>query len=166
MSTSGSLRISSRCSAGRSAFFALNSVGARFGCLHPITSHKLYAYQLCCMGLSSGPLTKSDLNMLERTHRKILRTIQGLPTRCPSLALTSLIGSLGISSLVDCRQLCFVNSIACMSSEDLPKRVMLERLLADSPSGLQKTWSTLVTTRCYPSLSSMISNGKMKESFN
>ena len=110
-------------------------------------------------------LTKSDLNMLERTHRKILRTIQGLPTRCPSLALTSLIGSLGISSLVDCRQLCFVNSIACMSSEDLPKRVMLERLLADSPSGLQKTWSTLVTTRCYPSLSSMISNGKMKESF-
>ncbi len=46
VSTSGSLRISGRCSAGRSAFFALNSVGARFGCLHPITFHKLYS-SLC-----------------------------------------------------------------------------------------------------------------------
>ncbi len=43
--------------------------------------------------------------------------------------------------------------------------LMLERLLADFPSGLQKTWSTLVTTRCYPSLypslSCMISNGSL-----
>ncbi len=162
MSTYGSLRISGSCSAGRSAFFALNSVGARFSCLHPITSHKLYS--LLCLpimlyGSKLWSLTKSDLNMLERTHRKLLRTIQGLPTRCLSLALTSLIGSLGISALVDCRQLCFINSVACMSSEDLPKKIMVERLLADSPSGLLKTWSTLVSSRCYPSLSSMISNG-------
>ena len=37
--------------------------------------------------------------------------------------------------------------------------------VVDSPSGLLKTWSTLVSSRCYPSLSSMISNGKNKGSF-
>ena len=31
-----------RCSAGRSAFFALNTIGSRFGCLHPLTSYHLY----------------------------------------------------------------------------------------------------------------------------
>ncbi len=92
-------------------------MGARFGCLHPITSHKLYS-SLCLpimlYGSELWSLKKSDLNMLERTHRKLLRTIQGLPTRCPSLALSSLIGSLEISALVDCRQLCFINSVACI----------------------------------------------------
>ena len=32
-----------RCTAGRSAFFALNSVGSRFGYIHPVTSHRLYS---------------------------------------------------------------------------------------------------------------------------
>ena len=31
-----------RCSAGRSAFYALNVIGSRFGCLHPLTSYHLY----------------------------------------------------------------------------------------------------------------------------
>ena len=89
VSTSGSLRI---CSAGGS------SVGVRF--------HLLYSSLCLLYGSELWSLTKSDLNMLERTHRKLLRTIQGLPTRCPSLALSS---SLEISALVDCRQLCFIN---------------------------------------------------------
>ncbi len=110
----------------------------------------------------SESLTKTDLTMLERIHRKILRTIQGLPIRCP---LTSLIGSLGISSLVDCRQLCFINSIARMSAEDLPKRVLLERSLLDKDSGLLKTWSALVSTHPFPPLLTMVSNGKSKDSF-
>ena len=41
-------------------------------------------------------LTNTELNIFERTHRKILRTIQGLPTRCPTTALQSLIGSRSI----------------------------------------------------------------------
>ncbi len=91
VSTSGSLRISGRCSAGRSAFFALNSVGARFGCLHPITSHKLYS-TLCLpimlYGSELWSLTKSDLNMLERTHRNAqFRVSQPDAPRSPSLVL-------------------------------------------------------------------------------
>ena len=43
VSLSTILRTTERCTAGRSAFFALNSVGSRFGCLHPVTSHRLYS---------------------------------------------------------------------------------------------------------------------------
>ena len=36
-------RTTERCTSGRSAFFfALNSVGTRFGSLHPLTSYRLY----------------------------------------------------------------------------------------------------------------------------
>ena len=35
-------RMNERATAARSAFFALNSVGSYFGCLHPLTSLKLY----------------------------------------------------------------------------------------------------------------------------
>ena len=35
-------RTNERVTPGRSAFFALNSIGSRFGCLHPLTSLKLY----------------------------------------------------------------------------------------------------------------------------
>ena len=47
---------SERCAAGRSAFFALNAVGSRFGCLHPVTSYRLYStlFPSCCMDVSFG----------------------------------------------------------------------------------------------------------------
>ncbi len=63
----------------------------------------------------------------------------------------SLIGSLGISSLVDCRQLCSIN---------LPKRVLLERLLLDKDSGLLKTRSA---THPFPPL--LMVYRKSKDSF-
>ena len=88
-------RTTERSTAGRSAFFALNAVGSRFGCLHPITSYKLYStlsIPIMLYGSELWSLTSTELNILERTHRKILRTIQGLPIRCPAAALQSLIG--------------------------------------------------------------------------
>ena len=42
-----------RCSACRSAFYALNAVGSRFGSLHPTTSFKLYQ-SLCLPVLLYG----------------------------------------------------------------------------------------------------------------
>ena len=60
----------------------------RFGCLHPRTSLKLYS-SLCLpimhYGCELWTPTKSEVLMLERVHRKILRTIQGLPVRCHHL---------------------------------------------------------------------------------
>ena len=85
-------RTSERCAAGQSAFFALNPVSSRFGCLHPITSYRLYStlsLPIMLYGCELWTISKTESLMLERVHRKILRTIQGLPTRCPSVALTS-----------------------------------------------------------------------------
>ena len=79
-----------RCSVARSTFLALNAVGSRFGCLHPITTHRLYS-TLCLPILLYGAelwvLPKSELQIMERVHRKILRTAQGLPTHCPNAAV-------------------------------------------------------------------------------
>ncbi len=108
-------RTNERATAGRSAFYALNSVGSRFGCLHPLTPLRLYQ-ALCVPILLNGSeiwtLTKTELLLLERTHQKILRTIQGLPTRCSSASLTTLLGALRIVTLVQQRMLNFVFSIA------------------------------------------------------
>ena len=103
---------SERCAAGRSAFFALNAVGSRFGCLHPVTSYRLYStlsLPIMLYGCELWNTSKTESLMLERVHRKILRTIQGLPTRCPSVALTSLLGSRDISSFISQQQLTFIN---------------------------------------------------------
>ena len=84
VSPSSVLRTIERCSSGRSAFFALNAVGSRFGCLHPSTSFRLYSsfcLPILLYGCELWSLTGSEIIMLERVHRKILRTIQGLPLR-------------------------------------------------------------------------------------
>ena len=106
-------RTNERATAGRSAFFALNSVGSRFGCLHPLTALRLYC-SICLPILTYGcevwTITKTELLFLERVHRKILRTIQGLPLRCPSTALTTLLGIQSISDIIKQRKLGFIAS--------------------------------------------------------
>ena len=77
----------------------------------------LYGSELCSF-------TNTELNVLERTYCKILRTIQGLPIRCPTAALQSLIGSRSISSYISQRQMAFINSIVNMEASDLPKQLL------------------------------------------
>ena len=92
-----------RCAAARSAFFVLNAVSSRFGCLHPVTSYRLYStlsLPIILYGCELWTISKTESLMLECVHRKILRTIQGLPVRCPSVALTSLLGSRDIYILL------------------------------------------------------------------
>ena len=96
-------RTNERATAGRSTFYALNSVGSHFGRLHPLTSLRLY--QALCLplllyGSELWTLTKMELLSLERVHRRILRTIQGLPIRCHSTSLTTLLGVQDIQTLV------------------------------------------------------------------
>ena len=60
-------RTTELCSAGRSSFYALNTVGTRFGCLHPLTSLCLYS-SLCLpimlYGCELWSPTKSELLVL------------------------------------------------------------------------------------------------------
>ena len=92
-----------RCTKARSSFFALNSIGSRFGCLHQMTSYRLY--QTLCIpillyGLEIRTLSKVELNMLKRAHWIILRTIQGLPTRCHPSSLDYMLSSNNIESMI------------------------------------------------------------------
>ena len=91
---------------------------ALLGLIHPIM---LYGSELWA-------LTNTELNIIERTHRKILRTIQGLPIRCSASALQSLIGSRSISSYISQRQLAFINSIINMQASDLSKQLLEARV--------------------------------------
>ena len=63
--------------------------------LHPVTSYRLYStlsLPIMLYGCELWSISKAESLMLECVHRKILRTIQGLPVRCPSVALISLLG--------------------------------------------------------------------------
>ena len=89
-------------------------------------------------------ISKTESLMLERVHQKTLRTIQGLPIRCPSLALTSLLGYRDISSLISQQQLSFINSITSMSTTDLPRLILEQRLSNLSLAGIIPRWQQLL----------------------
>ena len=58
-------RTTERCTAGRSGFFALNNVGSRFGCLHPVTSYRLYStlcFPIVLYGSELWSVTNTKLN--------------------------------------------------------------------------------------------------------
>ena len=78
----------------RSTFYAIQSVGPRYGCLHPLTSLKLYyaySYSILRFGLEVLLLTESELL---RCQLSILRGILGLPSRANSLAIHFLLNTM------------------------------------------------------------------------
>lgn len=66
-------------------------------------------------------LTKTELNMLESLHRKILRTIQGLPTQCPVSAIHLLLSIPPIKFIFLEKILLFLHSILCLHHQCLCK---------------------------------------------
>ena len=144
------------------------TLGSRFGCLHPVTSYKLYStlsIPIMLYGSELWSLTSTELNILERTHRKILRTIQGLPIRCPVAALQSLIGSHSISSYISQRQLAFINSIINMQASDLPKQLLEARVINPRAKGITVTWGNLLDELCLPSIKQLLSTPRNKETW-
>ena len=98
-------------SSARSAFYALHAVGPRYGCLHPLTSLKLYfAYSCNILRFDLDVLspTKSELLTLERCQLSILKSILGLPSRANSLSIHHLLGTIPLSLLVTKAHLLFL----------------------------------------------------------
>jgi hypothetical protein len=150
-----------RCTSARSSFFALNSIGSRFGCLHPLTSYRLY--QTLCIpillyGAEIWTLSKVELNMLERVHRKILRTIQGLPTRCHSSSLTSMLGSTSIESFISQRKLNSINSIICLDEQSLPKKLLSKRSQDSKAKGLIPDLEATLDHLNLPGITTLLDN--------
>ena len=132
-------RTSRQISTARSSFFALNRAGSRFGCIHPITSMRLY-YSICLPRMLYGcelwAITKTELEMLERSHRKILRTIQGLPVRCPNAGLLAAMGAQTIADTIAAKKLLFIHSVISLPEHALPRQVLVKRL----QTGNAKAW--------------------------
>ena len=94
--------------------------------------------------------------MLERVHRRILRTIQGLPLRCHSKALLHLMGFSSITSLIQQRQLNFVRSFASLPADSLPRLVLEKRFSGSPMKGSLPIFCTLFESLDLPSLPSII----------
>ena len=151
-------RTSERCTAARSSFFAMNSIGSRFGCLHPLTSYRLYQTLCIRILLYGAEISKVELNMLEWVHRKILRTIQGLPTHCHSSSLNSMLGSSNIESVIFQRKLNFINSIINLDNNSLPKKLLIKRIQDLMAKGLVPDLQATLNHLNLPSISILPDN--------
>ena len=102
-------------------------------------------------------ITKTELLFLERVHRKILRTSQGLPIRCPSLALNFMMGSLHITSLISQRKLSFIYSIINLPDNSIARMIVCARLAAGvSSSSVIYSWQTILQENSLPTISSLL----------
>ena len=106
-----------RCTSGWSAFFALSSIGSRFGCLHPLTSFRLY--NTLCMpillyGAELWTLTKVELTMLVHCWSECTgRFAHNYGSACPlSFLLPNIYTWIQrIQTRITQRKLNFINSI-------------------------------------------------------
>ena len=170
VSSSSKPRTSERCSSSRRAFFSLNALGSRAGCLHPLTSlrlYKVYCLPILLYGCEVWSLTQAELMLLERTHWKILRTITGLPIRCKSLALQQSLGIANIRTLIHRRQLNFLHSFSTIPHDSLP-RIDFEKRLSGplSPRSSLSIFQSLAELYDLPSfpniLNSQVSRAQWK----
>ncbi|CAG2250167.1 MIZ1 [Mytilus edulis] len=101
--------------------------------LNPLTCSKI-VFQMCypkamfACELWYG-LSNTELTMLERSHKYICKTIQGLPARTRSDKCTSLLGWLPVECYIDKCKLQFFGRLCRMDNNLLPKRILLLRLL-------------------------------------
>ena len=149
-----------RASAGRSAFFGLNMLGSRFGCLHPSTSYRLYStfsIPIMLYGSEIWKITNSEVLLLERVHRKIVRTVQGFPTRCPVSALNGSVGSLDIDRRIIQRKLSFAYAITTLFEEYVVRSVLAERVSNGfSEASVISSQTTLLRDLALPSVPELL----------
>ena len=155
VSSSTVSRTNERATAYRSAFFALNSVGSRFGSLHPLTSLKFYE-AMCHPILLYGSETKSELLFLERVQRRVLRTIQGLPVRCPSTCLTKLLGVISIEDNTIERSLGFIVATANLPVDSLARQVLVARANSPGATGVVKRYGEILEQLNLPDLPTLL----------
>ena len=58
--------------------------------------------------------------MLEKSHRNILCTIQGLPIRCPTTGLLATMGPQTITDMITTKKLLFIHSVISLPQDSLP----------------------------------------------
>ena len=97
------------------AFFALNSLG----------SYRLYqSFCIPILPYGSELHVDSKYSMLERVHRKILRTTQGLPSHCPASSLSTLLGTPSVEDLIKQHKFNFIIATAHLDPLAFHKKLL------------------------------------------
>ena len=116
--------------------------------LYPLTSLKLYraiCLPILLYGCEFWTCSKIELVLLERVHKNILCTIQGLPIRCPS-PLTTMTGTQSIKNKVRQRMLGFVVFTTCLPAELLDHRILEVKAKTDHLRGVIKIYRDLLSS--------------------
>ena len=148
-------------SRGRSSFFALNRFGTRLGCTHPLTALRLYQTISLPRMLYGAPLwniSNTEMEMYERVHWKILRTIQGLPIRCPKVGVLWMADTKYIKDIVLKEKLIFLHSILQLPDHAAPKQVLLACLSSTSPKSWINTLQRHLDEINLPDISTLAAN--------
>lgn len=74
-------------------------------------------------------MNKTELLLLERSHRFISKTLQGVPKRTRSDKCCSLLGMYSIETEINICKLLFLGRLCRLKSNALPKRILVTRLL-------------------------------------
>ena len=93
--------------------------------------------------------------MLEKVHRKILRTILNLPIRCPSKSLLNITRMLSISDMIHHRQLNFIHSFYLLPADSLPCQVFHALSTRVSPNSTTSRLQTLLHRHSLPPISTI-----------
>ena len=100
-------------------------------------------------------VTQTEILMLERVHRKILRTILNLPIRCPSKSLLNITGMLSISDMIHHRQLNFIHSFSLLPADSLPCQLFHALSSRISPNSTTSRLQSLLHHHSLPPISTI-----------
>ena len=101
---------------------------------------------------------------LECVHRKTLRTIQGLPTCCPS-SLSALMGFRSIATYIQLRSLAFVVTTTNLPIDTVAWRILTARATSNPQRGVMKCFQELLALHNLPDLITLLDTTPTSSAF-
>jgi hypothetical protein len=117
---------------GKTAFYAILSLGKRIGGTNPVVANKLYwslVVPSMLYGVQTLCLSETALDSLEKEHRNFGKRIQCLPSTTSNAAAYRLLGWMSVRAYCDLTILNFFYKTLLMKSSCLFKRVVLNRFV-------------------------------------
>ena len=114
--------------------------------LNPVTSMKLvsaYVMPRLLLGLEAVVLNKTDVSLLDKYHRKLLRQLQSLPDSTSNAAVYLLVGSIPVEGEWHKRVLSLYGRVTRLGS-DHPLYLLAARQLSLGASNRPHSWFTQV----------------------